>query len=367
MFKTMLRFCLFVCVVLSGSLVAVAQEATPTPIPPGPTLNSILSRGQVVCGVNSSLPGVGYLDPNTGLVSGFDVDFCRALGAAIFGDIAAVNTPLYQGVEDGFAALQLRDIDVLFHNVVWSFPAATGGVAYGPVNFYNGQTIMVRVETGINDWDTLEGRTICITAGTPAEKYLPTAMDNRGLTYELLTLNTYEEARTALTDGRCDAQSADRVELEVLRQSSGDPNGYLIWSAPEHIYTNEPFAPVYRYGDQQWADIVEWTVLGLITAEQLGVSSETVAEFAQLDSETNAAYVGRVGPAIAALLNTTIGAPNNTLGISPRFMEAVIRSVGNYGEIYARNLGSLSGVLNLERGVNSLWKDGGLIFAPDWG
>jgi general L-amino acid transport system substrate-binding protein len=368
MFKTMKHFCLFVFVLLCGSLNVLAQDvpATPTPLPPGTTLNSILARGQVSCGVNAELPGFGYLDPNTGLVSGFDVDFCRALAAAIFGDATAVTTPLYSG-DDGLGALQIGDVDVLFHNVVWSLKNVRPGLEYGPVNFYNGQTIMVRIESNLDDWQELDGRTICVTANTTAETHLPTAMTSQGLTYQLLNLDTDEEARDALAEGRCDAQSADRVRLEVLRQSSSDPEGFLIWSGGDHLYTSEPFAPLYRYGDQQWASIVRWTVLGLIQAEQLGVSSETVSELAQAPDEGTPQYIARVGPAVAGLLNVSLGAPYSNLTLTPRFMESVIREVGNYGEIYSRNLLSGTGLLNLERDLNRLSRDGGLLFAPDWG
>ena len=361
-----IRFCLIIGVLLSVSLVVQAQDATPTPNPNGPTLKSILSRGQVNCGVNSDLLGFGYLDPNTGLVNGFDVDFCRALGAAIFGDTTAAATPLYSG-DDGYAALQVGDVDVLFHNIVWNLAARQDGLAVGPVNFYNGQTIMVRTESNLDDWQTLDGQTICVTTGTNAVTAFPDAMHIRGLNFQLLTLSTYEDARNALADGRCQAQSADRVQLEVLRQTSNDPEGFLIWSGSDHIYTSEPYAPVYRYGDQQWADIVTWTMMGMIEAEQLDVNSENITDLVQQGGESIPAYIQRVGPSVAGLLNTDISAPGNTLGLSPNFMVDVIQEIGNYGEVYDRSLGPDSGLLNLQRDTNQLWRDGGLLYSPSWG
>jgi general L-amino acid transport system substrate-binding protein len=362
MLKSALRFCLVAFIMTGALLVARAQDATPSPA--GPTLNSILSRGQVNCGVNQDLPGFGYLDPNTGAVSGFDVDFCRALGAAIFGDATAANLLLYSG-QEGIAALQKGEIDVLFHNVVWS-PALDGnGLAFGPVNFYNGQSIMARSESGLSEWPDLNGKTICVTTGSNAETSLPEALTKRGINAQILKLDSPEAARDALSDGRCDAASADRVELEVLRQQSGTPDAFTVWGGADRLYTHEPFAPLLRYGDQQWSSIVEWTVLGLIQAEQLDVSSENVGTLVASSGELDAAYISRVGLHIAHLLNTSLDAPNN-LGLAPNFMAAVIREVGNYGEIFSRNLGTEIGELKLERGLNALAADGGLLYAPDW-
>lgn len=364
MLKSALRFCLMVFIVTGGLLIVRAQDAAPTASPAGPTLNSVLSRGQVNCGVNQDLPGFGYLDPNTGAVSGFDVDFCRALGAAIFGDATAANLLLYSG-QDGIDALQKGEIDVLFHNVVWS-PALDGnGLTFGPINFYNGQSMMVRSESNLSEWSDLNGKTICVTTGSNAETTLQEALVKRGVSAQVLKLDSYEAARDALSDGRCDAQSADRVELEVLRQQSGTPDVFTIWEGASRLYTREPFAPMLRYGDQQWNSVVEWTVLGLIQAEQLGVSSENIGTLTQTAGEQPDAYVTRVGPHVAHLLNTSLDAPNN-LGLQPDFMAAVIREVGNYGEIYNRNLGLEIGELKLDRGLNALAADGGLLYAPDW-
>lgn len=362
MLKSIFRFCLLILVLLSGIVAVNAQEATP--IPAGPTLNSVLSRGQVNCGVNQDLPGFGYLDPNTGAVSGFDVDFCRALGAAIFGDATAANLLLYSG-EDGIAALQKGEIDVLFHNVTWTPTQDGNGLEFGPINFYNGQTIMARTESGLATWTDLAGKTICVTSNTNAAERLLEALSTRGVSAQVLPLESYEAARDALSDGRCDAQSADRVQLEVLRQQSGTPDAFQVWEGEERLYTHEPFAPLYRYGDQQWGGIVDWTVLGLIQAEQIGVSSENIATLAQTEGEPDANYVARVGESVARLLNTDLDAPNN-LGLVKDFMASVIREVGNYGEIFNRNLGPDTGELTLTRGLNNLAVDGGLLYAPDW-
>ena len=151
----------------------------------------------------------------------------------------------------------------------------------------------------------------------------------------------------------------------MLRQQSGTPDAFQVWEGAERLYTHEPFAPLYRYGDQQWGGIVDWTVLGLIQAEQVGVSSENIATLMQTEGEADAAYVTRVGESVARLLNTSLDAPNN-LGLAKGFMVSVIREVGNYGEIFNRNLGADTGGLTLTRGLNNLAVDGGLLYAPDW-
>jgi len=358
----MLKPTLLILLLLAGALAVSAQDATP--IPAGPTLNSILSRGQMNCGVNQDLPGFGYLDPNTGAVSGFDVDFCRALAAAIFDDATAANLLLYSG-DEGTPALLRGEIDVLFHNVIWT-PALDGsGLEFGPVNFYNGQTIMVRTDGGLAEWADLAGRTICVTNNTNAAASLPDALRNRGVSAQLLPLETYETARDALSDGRCDAQSADRVQLELLRQQSGTPDAFVVWEGEDRLYTHEPFGPLYPYGDQQWGEVIERLVLGLIQAERLGISSENVATLVQTEGEDNEAYISRVGRNVAHLLNTALVAPNN-LGLPDTFMASVIREVGNYGEIFNRNLGLDIGELKLSRGLNNLAENGGLLYAPDW-
>jgi general L-amino acid transport system substrate-binding protein len=233
------------------------------------------------------------------------------------------------------------------------------------VNFYNGNTMMVRSESGISEWADLNGKTICIATGSRAEASLPDALSKRGINAQTLKLDSREAARDALSDGRCDAASADRVALEVLRQQSGTPDAFIVWGGADRLYTHDPFAPMLRYGDQQWSSIVEWTVLGLIQAEQLGISSENIGTLTQNEGEQPDAYVTRVGWNVAHFLNTSLDTPNN-LGLAPDFMAAVIREVGNYGEIFNRNLGVELGDLKFERGLNALAADGGLLYAPDW-
>jgi len=357
---------------LCVGLPALAQDTTNSN---GPTLNAILARREVICGVNQDLFGFGYLDPNTGEVSGFDVDFCRAVAAAVLGDAKLVSLPLYSGVADGENALLNGDVDLLMHNVTWTMTDDAKGLIFGPVNFYSGQTAMVRTLRNATTWADLDGATICVVTGSIAESDVLPYMASQGLHGGLLSVATLIDGQQALNEGRCDAISSDVAQLSILRQRSGDPQSYMIWQNSSLFYTREPYAPVLRPGDDQWQTIVEWTFLGLIEAEQLGISSENVQSWIRQTTpatqdgqpsttESDADYLNRVGPEVARFLDPTLGIGKN-LGIASNFMLPVIREVGNYGEIYNRHLGS-EGDLPIERGLNNLWTKGGLLYAPNW-
>jgi general L-amino acid transport system substrate-binding protein len=317
----------------------------------GPTLGSIRARGQVACGVNQELFGFGYLDPNTGDINGFDVDFCRALAAAIFGDVSAVRFDLLT-VQDGEAALRSGELDVLFHNVSQTLTSdTTEQLDFGPPNFYDGQSVMALAEDALDTWASLEGKIICVLEG-PSLMNLENAMARQGLGYEPLSFPVEGEAQQAFLDGRCDALVGNWVQLVVLRRDTDNAQAYSIWEVP---FTIEPLVPVYRYGDKQWGDIIEWTIYGLIQAEALGVTSENIDE-----------SVVSANLEIAALLGSS-GELGSRLGLTNNFMVEVIRQVGNYGEIYDRHLGANSlQPVPIARGINQLWTNGGLIYAPPW-
>ncbi|MCB9450526.1 MAG: transporter substrate-binding domain-containing protein [Anaerolineaceae bacterium] len=357
MFKPVLLCILIVTLCLMGGLtVVLAQTQSET----GPTLSAILARGEVNCGLNQDLPGFGYLDPNTGEVKGFDVDFCRALAAAVLGDASAMNPNLYT-TEDGLAALQTGEIDVLFHNVVWTLSEDTvPQIAYGPPNFYNGQSFMTRRDSLFQSWDVMDGVTICQSEDSTTTAELDYEMTRRGLFYQIDSFPTSEQALQAFVQGQCDAMSDGRMELELMRQSVASPESYQVW---DEIYTREPFAPVVRYGDDQWNNIVTWTVFGVITAEIEGVTSANVDDLLRAAGEGDADYLARVGPGTARLLDPTLGL-GERLGLANNFMAQVIREAGSYGEIYDRNLSS--GRLALSPGPNALWLNGGLVYAPSW-
>lgn len=356
-------------IILSGAV--QAQEVTPTPVPAGPILNAIRSRGEVLCGVNQNLLGFGYLDPNTGEVTGFDVDFCRALAAAIFGNPRAVQTPIYSDLAQGLSDLNNGQVDILIRNVVFELSDDTQGYEFGPPNFFSGQGIMVRAENTAEVWADLSGQTVCLVEGSSAEEAIGNFMASQRIAFQSLSFPSLTEAFKTLQDGRCDALSADRVELAGLRQRADDPSALRVWEGADQIYALQPYAPMIRSGDSQWGDIVRWTFYGLVAAEQLGVSSVNVTQLLRRAGDQGTAtpqpdadYIQQVGPDVARLLDPTlgIGAP---LGLEPNFMLAVIRDVGNYGEIYNRYLGP-NGDLPLERGLNNLWTNGGMIYSAFW-
>ena len=359
MFKS-LRLFAAVALLLMASLATAQQPA----VAPGVTLNSVLSRGQVACGVNQDALGFGYLDPNTGEIRGMEVDMCRALAAAIFGDATAAQLVPFAG-DGGIAALDSGSIDVLLHSVVWSLGIDSNPrLDFGPVTFYTGQSILVRQDSGLRDWPDLDGAVICVTEGSEAALNLTQAMSSRGLKFQPVVQPTAADAINAFTNGQCQAYSANLVDLEIARQQAADPTTYIVWQGRDHIYTQEPFAPVYRSDDPQWRDIVDWTLLGLIEAEQLGITSENVTNLLRQPSENDSAYTQRVGLNVARFLDKSLGL-GAQLALPKDFMAAVLRDVGNYGEIYARHLGA-NGDLVIERDLNALWRDGGLLVAPPW-
>lgn len=363
---------LWLCLLVIGWQTAAAQSEAP--VVNGPTLNSILSRGLVNCGVNADFPGFGFVDPNSGLLNGFDVDFCRALAAAIFGDATAVQTIPIFTPDDGREALASGQIDVLLRMVVWSMADDVAGLDFAPVVFYSGQTFLTRADSPVQDWPGLSSAAICVVAGGSAERALPTVLKARSFSSTITPFISLAAAWDGLNTGRCDALSADQTDLTLLQVQSDDPTSYLVWERADQIYTREPFAPLLRAGDDQWANIVRWVILGLIQAEQMGINSETVIDLRRgtVPDPQNAAvsmpeldddYVNRVGAAVARLLDDKFG-QGSLLGLSNGFMRSVLEQVGNYGDIYDRNLGPQS-QLPIPRVLNALSVDGGLIYAPD--
>lgn len=346
--------------VLSGSLTlvlvaafclapsrALAQEE-------GGLLDQILQRGTLNCGVNGQVPGFGFLDPDSGEWNGFDVDFCRALAAAIFGEVTADNiTFIPTTTQERFTAVQTGQVDVLFRNTTWTFQRdAELGIDFGPTTYYDGQGVMVRAELGATSLNDLDGASICSLTGTTTELNITEAMESRGLTYELVPFEQASDTMGAFEEGRCDGLTSDISQLAGLRSQAADPGSIVI--LPE-VISKEALSPAYLEGDQQWADIVNWTVYATMVAEEYGITQENVDTFTESED-----------PRIRRFLGLGEDNPSGSLlGLEPGFVGNVIRAVGNYGEIYGRNLGPDS-PLGLERGLNAQWADGGLIYAPDW-
>jgi general L-amino acid transport system substrate-binding protein len=347
-----------------------AQVLTPTPAPTGPTLKTLHERNILTCGVNQDLVGLGYLDPNSGDVVGLEVDLCRALAVALFGDPAAVQFPPYADADTAMKALQSGEADLLIWDSPWTLTADTSGLEFGPPIFYTGEGIAVKAESGAKTWSDLNSKAVCVVKGSTAEsEILPYAV-GQGSNLQLISSDTLQAAWQNLQTGRCDALSAERVQLLSQQQRATDPQSYTVWDGANDVYTHEPYAPMMRNDDEQWSNIVRWTMLGLVEAEQLGITSVTVQSLVrQTDAKTNKletddVYLARVGPERARFLDSTLGI-GAQLGLQPDFMRQAIVAVGNYGEIYERHFGT-QGDLPLKRGMNSLSSDGGLIYAPDW-
>lgn len=345
---------LVVLALFSGLFVVAAQD--------GGTLAMVSERGRLICGVNQELFGFGYLDPDTSEITGFDVDFCRAFAIAIFGTDEGTLEVSPQTAQTRLPAVATGEIDVLVRNTTYTLTRDTeAGLDFGPTNFYDGQSIMVRAGEGLDTWEDLGGTTICTTSGTTTERNITDAMEERGLTYELLQFESTADTNSGFMDGRCDVQTSDRSQLEALRAASADPAAYSVWAL---TFSKEPLGPVYRQNDSEWADVINWTVFGMIQAEEMGINSGNIDEFLRADGESDDDYIARVGAQVARVVDADMGI-GDLLGLEKDFMVEVIRQVGNYGEVYELYF-ALDGPLPIVRGPNELWNNGGLIYAPAW-
>lgn len=358
--KHVVALTLFALTIGLSPVAIYAQDEAPVP---GPTLKAVLARGQLICGVNEAVFGFGFLNPNTGELTGIYVDFCRALAAATTGEADAVDFRL-QALDTSPSAVIDDGLDVLLsHDLSPTLSAMTqAGLAASPAAvFYDGVTVMVVNNDVISAWDDLAGETICVLADARSADDFAAEMERLELNYDEDAFVSIAEMSDAFFNGRCSALVLERSLLEILRQSSGNPTAFVVWDAP---FTRLPISPIYAYGDKQWADIVAWTMWGLIQAERFGITAETIDRFLRVEGETDENYIQRVGAQVAAMLDPDLGL-GSLLGLENDFMVEVIRQVGNYGEIYDRQLGPAS-LLPIERDLNALWVDGGLIYAPAW-
>jgi general L-amino acid transport system substrate-binding protein len=315
-------------------------------------LQAVKDRGQLRCGVNSGVPGFGFLDA-TGQFVGFDVDFCKAIAAAIFGDPGAVEYRPLTAAER-FTALQTNEVDVLIRNTTWTLDRDVElGADFGPTTFYDGQGMMVRKDSGFTSISDMNGATVCVLSGTTTELNLADAFSSRGLTYETLVFDNSQDTSGAYDQGRCDGLTSDKSQLAGLRTGLSDPTAHVI--LPDTM-SKEPLGPVWAQGDQQWGDLVRWVVNGVIIAEELGVTQANVAETAAGTPDN---------PEVSRLLGIE-GQFGSLLGLDADFMVNVISAVGNYGEIYERNLGPAGTNIPREGTLNASWKQGGLLYAPPW-
>jgi general L-amino acid transport system substrate-binding protein len=312
------------------------------------TLDDVRQRGTLRCGIRVDAPGFAYTDEQ-GVSRGFDIEFCHALAAAILGDPAKIETrPLL--ARDAFVQLRAGAVDVLSHGLTWSYARDNGaGVTFVGVWFYDGQGFMVRKDSGIKSASQLDGASICIIEGSTTELNIADYFRAHKMRYQVVTFADVGESRRAYDAGRCDVWSSDKGNLAARGLALKNRADHVI--LPETIM-RDPLGPLVRKDDPQWFDIVRWTLYALIEAEDLGVTQANVEEMRR--SSDN--------PEVKRLLGATdeFGSKND---LSNDWAYAAIKAVGNYGEIFDRYLGPKT-PLSLDRDLNRLWKDGGLLYAP---
>ena len=313
----------------------------------GAIFDGVKQKGFVQCGVNVGLAGFSNPD-DAGDWSGIDVDICRALAVAIFGDPKAVKfTPLTS--KERFTALQSGEVDVLSRNTTWTLNRDSAqGLDFVGVTYYDGQGFMVPKSLGVKSALELDGASVCVQTGTTTELNLADYFRANNMSYTPVVFERGDEARTAYDQGRCDTLTTDQSGLYAERIGLAKPDDHIV--LPE-VISKEPLGPAVRHGDNQWGDAVRWTLYALLEAEELGINSQNVDD--EKASSTN--------PNVRRLLGVE-GDMGQGLGLPADFGYQVVKQMGNYGEIFERNIG-MGSPLKIERGLNALWTDGGLQYA----
>jgi general L-amino acid transport system substrate-binding protein len=326
----------------AGLIVATAATAQAA------TLDTVKQRGQLVCGVSTGFAGFSAPD-SQGNFKGLDVDYCRAVAAAIFGDPGKVRYVALTA-QNRFTALQSGEIDVLLRNSTQTYLRAISlGLRIGPVNFYDGQGFVVKKDTKVDKIAGLNGATVCVAQGTTHEVTLGDYARAHNLTWQPVVFERVDTMYQAFFSGRCDAMTQDASALAgAVATAAPNPADYLVLS---ETISKEPLGPFTRNGDEAWSNFIAWIHYGLIEAEELGVTQKNADE--QAKSSQN--------PATQRLLGVS-GEFGSKLGLDNKWMLNAIKAVGNYGEIFDRNVGAGS-ALKLSRGLNALWSKGGLMYA----
>ena len=310
------------------------------------TLAAVRKRGAVRCGTSTAYPGFGEVDAS-GRWSGFDVDFCRAVAAAVFGDPGKVEF-VPETAKTRLSSLQNGEIDVLSRNTTWTLSRESAhGILFTGIIYYDGQGFMVKRSLGVGSAADLSSKSICVQQDTTTELNLADYFHGRGLPYAPKAFPTAEEAEKGYRDGKCAAYTSDASALFVIRAAMADPESNVI--LPQ-IISKEPLGPAVRQGDDQWFEIVRWTLDAIIDAEEMGVSQANVDAMANGDN-----------PRVKRLLGAE-GNFGEGLGLSADWAYRIIKTVGNYGDLFARNLGEGSR-LKIKRGLNAPWTAGGLLYA----
>ena len=313
------------------------------------TIDDIKARGVLNCGVTTGLTGFAAPDAN-GVWQGFDVGVCRAVAAAVLGDPTAVEFVTTTG-QTRFTALASGQIDMLARNTTWTFSRDVDlKFTFVGVNYYDGQGFMVPRDLGVTSAKDLDGATVCIQTGTTTELNLADFFSENGISYEPVPIETNAEAQQQYLAGACDVYTTDASGLAATRATFEDPTAHVL--LPE-IISKEPLGPLVRHGDDEWADVVRWTLNALITAEELGITSANVAELAAAPVENKE-------------INRLLGTEDELggmLGLDADWGVKVIAAGGNYGELFEKNIGENTPI-GLARGLNAQWTEGGLIYSP---
>ncbi len=324
---------------IAGSLAATGVASADE------TLDAVKGNGSIQCGVSQGLPGFSNPD-DEGNWTGIDVDFCRAMAAAVFGDPEAVKfTPLSAKVR--FTALTSGEIDVLARNTTWTMSRDSDFGEFVGVNYYDGQGFMVPKSLGVASATELSGAAVCTNTGTTTELNVADYFRAQGMDYTVVAFEKADEVVAAYDAGRCDVYTTDRSGLAAQRTKLSAPDDHMV--LPE-IISKEPLGPLVRHGDAQWGDIARWTLNCMINAEEMGVSSENVEDMKGSDD-----------PGIQRLLGVD-GDLGSKIGLDNGFCANIVAAVGNYAESYNRNVGPDT-PLQLDRGLNALWSDGGVLYA----
>lgn len=315
------------------------------------TLDDVKAKGEVACGVHTGLAGFAAPD-DQGNWKGFDADFCRAVAAAVFGDASKVKFVPTNATER-FTALQSGEIDLLARNTTWTLSRDTSlGFNFTGVNYYDGQGFMINAQKlpGINSALQLSGAAVCVQTGTTTELNLADYFRANNMEYNPVVFQGFDETNAAYEAGRCDAYTTDQSGLYALRLTLANPDEHVV--LPE-IISKEPLGPAVRQGDDQWFDIVKWTLFAMIQAEELGITQANVEEMKSSDNPEIKRVLGQEP-------ESKIG---SMLGLENDWIVKVVGGVGNYGEVFERNIGQES-PLKIARGLNQLWTKGGVQYAP---